>query len=236
MIILLCTILVVGICIFSVYQKGKENNRLSDGLKFKQEYEAYNDKLLSDGETKYLTLNIAEDNPIVYKSPKEIVDILHKETAVIYFGFPSCAFARYNVEMMLEAAKEKNIKTIYYVNIYDIRDEFEANGTLYPTQTKKAVGAYTEMVDFFGDILEDYYVSSDNSFEYATGVKRISAPTVVVVDGGKVKSINAGTYNLEKNFTDAIDEEGKQFLKNKYLEMFTYLDEKENVVCSQSGC
>lgn len=233
--IIVCTVLVMIICGIMVYLKSKNNNSISDALKFKKEYEAYN--LVVSNEVTYRKLDIDENNPIIYKTPKQILDVLKEDTAVIYFGFPNSNFARENVEIFLEAAKEKNIKTIYYVNIAGIRDEYEANGTLYPTKIKEEVPAYTDLLKFFGDNLEDYYVvDSSNGFEYAAGVKRLCAPTVVITDHGEIKDIYASNYDLELNFTDGLTDEQRTLFKNKYLEMFSYISDKENVTCSINGC
>ncbi len=233
--IIVCTVLVMIICGIMVYLKSKNNNSISDALKFKKEYEAYN--LVVSNEVTYRKLDIDENNPIIYKTPKQILDVLKEDTAVIYFGFPNNNFARENVEIFLEAAKEKNIKTIYYVNIAGIRDEYEANGTLYPTKIKEEVPAYTDLLKFFGDNLEDYYVvDPSNGFEYAAGVKRLCAPTVVITDHGEIKDIYASNYDLELNFTDGLTDEQRTLFKNKYLEMFSYISDKENVTCSINGC
>ena len=235
-IILVCTFLVIIICGLCIYGKNKSTNKQTDAMRFKEEYEAFNDRVLSDGKTPYLKLNIPQDNPFIYKSPKEILDVLTSETAIIYFGYAACPLARDTVEILLEAALEKNIKTIYYVDIQNIRDEYEANGTLFPTKTKNGSAAYQALVSFFDEHLEVYYVEDSNNFAFSTGVKRIASPTVAVVDHGEVKSIYAGKSEDELNFINGLNEEQKEIFKNKYIEMFSYINDKENVVCTEKGC
>ena len=106
LIALLVFILLLG-CFIAFCPKGK-----SDALKFKEEYEQYNDK--------YLELNIDKDNPFVYRNEKEISKILKKNTGLVYFGNPKDENSRIALQTVLELAKTNDVKKIYYINVNDI--------------------------------------------------------------------------------------------------------------------
>ena len=93
---------------------GCGNNKKSDALKFKNEYEELN--------TQSVKMDISENNPIKYVTFDEVVDILNNKTGVIYFGFPGCPWCRNVIPVLFEVAKENNIDTIYYFNPREIRN------------------------------------------------------------------------------------------------------------------
>ena len=65
-------IILVLICV------GCTNNKVSDSVKFKREYEKYNNE--------YLKLDIDEDNIIKYSDVQEINKIISSGTGVIFVG------------------------------------------------------------------------------------------------------------------------------------------------------
>ena len=67
-------IVAIGVGIF-LYLK-KDNNNISDALKFKNEYESYNGKTYDGTEIEYINLEIPKDNLFKYTPEKEAVDIL----------------------------------------------------------------------------------------------------------------------------------------------------------------
>ena len=73
-IILLITIIVVGLCAYTIINHEKENktNGISDALKFKNEYEELNGKVNDNNDT-YPTVTISENNTIKYVTDTEAV-------------------------------------------------------------------------------------------------------------------------------------------------------------------
>ena len=114
--------LVIAILFFLLNNKG-----MSDGERFKQEYEELNDS--------HLEVNIDSDNMIKYISLEEAIDIIKNDTGVIYFGYPSCPWCRNAVPVLLDAASSTSLDTIYYVNAYNIRDvkEIDDDGNIVIT-------------------------------------------------------------------------------------------------------
>lgn len=219
-IIILCAILVIGVCAFAIYNR---NDIQSDAQKFKNEYEVYNGVAIEDSEETYLDVNISSTNPIVYKSAKEVLEIMENETAFVYFGYPSSQEAREVIETLLEVAEEENIETIYYVDIYSIRDVYVFSGSIIPEQIQEGTQGYHDILEFLGDNLSEYYVSDANGFYYDTGVTRINAPTVVAVRDGKVVSMHEGT------------EEEKETLKEIYKKLFQSVKNIDDT-CSDKTC
>ena len=223
----LCVLLVIGLCIFLVINHKEEV--LTDAEKFKQDFEQYNGLTYEDTNESVIDVSIPSDNPFIYKTGKEIVDILNNEDAYILFGYSSCPLTRAAIETLIAAAEEENIATIYYVDIRDIRDEFVPGESIIPEQTKEGSEAYYEIVNFFGSRLDEYYVSSEDGFYlYDTGVRRVLSPTLATVSGGRVIDMNqelvdSYTYNNEE-----LNDEQKEELKDIYKEILTSLNEESS--------
>lgn len=86
--------------------KEKEPNKVSDAIKFKEEY-----------------TKVEDDNIFVYRSIEDIIKILENGTGVVYLGFPECPWCQAYVPYLNEVAKENNISKIYYYNILNDRKE-----------------------------------------------------------------------------------------------------------------
>lgn len=106
--LLLVVVFIAG-C-FGVYKlvnnKDKVDEKISDAIKFKEEYSKVDD-----------------DNLFVYRSIKEIIKILENGTGIVYLGFPECPWCQAYVPYLNEVAKENDIKRIYYYNILNDRKE-----------------------------------------------------------------------------------------------------------------
>ena len=93
----------VLVMVFGVVGCNKKNKD-SDALKFKKEYEAYNGKVNESNGKEYRTVNIKEDNPFIYKTADEIVNMMNeKKTFAVYFGFDTCPWCRSIIESMMES-------------------------------------------------------------------------------------------------------------------------------------
>ena len=223
----LCVLLVIGLCIFLVINHKEEV--LTDAEKFKQDFEQYNGLTYEDTNESVIDVSIPSDNPFIYKTGKEIVEILNNEDAYVLFGYSSCPLTRAAIETLIAAAEEENIATIYYVDIRDIRDEFVPGESIIPEQTKEGSEAYYEIVNFFGSRLDEYYVSSEDGFYlYDTGVRRVLSPTLAAVSGGKVidmhqELVDSYTYNNKE-----LNDEQKEELKDIYKEILISLNEESS--------
>ena len=217
----ICVLLVIGLCIFLVINHKEEV--LSDAEKFKQEFEQYNGLTYEDTNDKLIDVEIPNNNPFVYKTGKEIVEIMQSEDAYILFGYASCPLTRAAIEVLIETAKEENIDKIYYVDIKNMRDEYVPGEGIIPEQTKEGTEAYYEILNIFGSKLDKYYVASDDNFYvFDTGVTRLLSPTLVAVSKGKVISMHAElTDDYEEN--SELTEEEKEELSKDYKDVFESL-------------
>ena len=93
----------------------KEPEASGDGAKFK-----------NDNDKEYLSMSIDADNPIVYVTIDELMEVLD-DSGIVYFGFPECPWCRNAVPVLLEAAKALNVEKIYYFNAQPYRDTLSLN-------------------------------------------------------------------------------------------------------------
>ena len=146
--------------------------KVTDASKFKEEYS-----------------NVSEDNVFVYRTDKEIIDILKHGTGIIYLGFPECPWCQAYVSYLDEVAKETKIEKIYYLNILEIR--------------KNNTKEYQEIVS-----LLDNYLSYDEE-----GKKRIYVPAVVAVKEGEIIGFDDETSHDTKGY-----ETPEEYWKNEDLD------------------
>lgn len=146
--------------------------KVTDASKFKEEYS-----------------NVSEDNVFVYRTDKEIIDILKHGTGIIYLGFPECPWCQAYVSYLDEVAKETKIEKIYYLNILEIR--------------KNNTREYQEIVS-----LLDNYLSYDEE-----GKKRIYVPAVVAVKEGEIIGFDDETSHDTKGY-----ETPEEYWKNEDLD------------------
>lgn len=229
-VIFVCAALVIGLCGYAIITHKDE--KISDAMKFKNEYEALNELVNENSNEKYVNVEIPEENPIVYKTGKEILEVLKNEDAIIYFGFAACPWCRNAVPVLIDVAKEMKQDKVYYVDILDIRDTYKFSGSIQPEQTKKGTDAYYEILEFLDDYLEEFYVKDDAGNMYDTGVKRIYAPTVVGVKDGKVVGIHVATVESQTNPYEVLTAKQKDELKSAYKKIIEDVNKKENSKCT----
>ncbi len=218
----LCVLLVIGLCVFLVVNHKEEV--LSDGEKFKRDFEQYNGLTYEDTNDLVIDVEIPEDNPFVYKTGKEIVDVLENESAYVLFGYASCPLTRAAIETLVSALAENGINNVYYVDIKDMRDEYVAGSSIIPEKVKDGSPAYYDILDFFGSKLEKYYVSDETGFYlYDTGVKRLYSPTFVAVNDGKIVAMHEKLVDTYDNTNRELTKEEKEELKKEYIDVIESL-------------
>ena len=149
-----------------------------DAFKFKKEYESLNGTKSNNKE--YKKVEISKNNPIKYSNYDEIIDVIKNKTGIIYLGFPECPWCRNAVPVLLEAARDNNIDTIYYLNILNERDSYIVNdGKVEYAKDQdgndiKGTPGYSKLLKVLDNELEDYIIEFEGK-EYNTNVKRIYA-------------------------------------------------------------
>lgn len=202
----------------------KLNNK-TDAMKFKEEYENLNNEYNEVLKKENLKVEIPEDNPIKYSTIEEIKDILKNKTGVIYFGFPECPWCRNAVPILLEAAKDMEIDTIYYYNAYSIRDKksLDDNGKIIIEE--EGTKDYQELIDIMYDKLPPYEGLNDES------VKRLYFPTVVFVKNGKIIGLHTSTVDSQEDPYEKLTDEQEFELKKIYID---YMNDIYEVLCDEA--
>ena len=86
----------------------------TDAQKFKKEYEALNGQSNYAG-VLHKTIEISENNPMIYATDEEVITMLESGTGIIYFGFPDCPWCRAALPVLLEAAEEELMTKVFQV-------------------------------------------------------------------------------------------------------------------------
>ena len=230
----ICFALAIGICIFLGFNNNKKE--LTDGEKFKEQYEAVNKYESEYTYEKYVQLSIDEDNPMVYKTAKETLEILKNETAIVFMGYPESDLTRTVLPILLDVLKENDIKKVYYLDILEIRDEFVFDGDIMPKQVSKGTNAYYELVDYLRKYLDEYYVEDSVGNRYDTLVRRINTPTILTVKDGKVLDFHWGAVIYHNELHFELNEAEQEKLKELYDEMIKNYLEASNICSSSDGC
>lgn len=221
---ILMGILLVILLIPILIKTNIKSDTSSDAIKFKKEYEAYNDKISENGK-KYLNIDIDKNNPITYSTFEEIENVITSKTGIIYFGFPECPWCRNAVPVLIDTAKELGIEKIYYFNALDIRDQkhIDDNGNIIVD--KEGTKEYQKLIGLLKDHLPVYEGLNDDS------IKRLYFPTVLFVKDGKIIGLHTSTIASQKDPYNGLDNDQYQELKNIYSD---YINKTYDILCDQS--
>lgn len=225
---------IVGIALICGYNAMNNPGEVikTDAIKMKEEYEALNGTSIESIQKEYPSVSLGEDNPYVYKTEEEIVNILENKTGIIYLGFPGCPWCRNMVGVLASAAKAKELSTIYYLDIKGIRDTYKLDSNNKLVQEKEGSASYYKMLKILDKYLDDYVLTTKDGKSVNTKEKRILAPSVIAVKDGKVVDFHAVTVESHKNGFDLLDEKQKKELQDIYESMIAKTQEG---ICTE-GC
>lgn len=193
--------------------QNEEVNHTQDAIDFKTEYESFNGQQTSSGKD-YLNLELPEENPMVYATYDEVMNLLENGTGVIYFGYPTCPWCRSIVSVLVESAKENRVDEILYFNAKDYRDVKRLNELGEIEITTQAKEGYYELVEALGEHASVYEGLEDES------IKRLYFPTVVFVKEGEIILFHEGSVDSQEDPYIALDEEQRNELKKIYKDGF----------------
>ena len=178
------TIVAIIVTLIIVYKndlyKVKEN--ITDGEKIHQEYNL-----------------VPVDNVYKYVSAAEAYDILiskNAENNVILFGFEECKWCNKFAQIINEVAKDNNIETVYYCNIYNDR--------------KDNTEEYNELLS----ILNKYLALDANNNP------RLYVPDVYIIKKGKIIGHNNATSQIEGTDIDEYYKINEIKLKEELNKLF----------------
>lgn len=199
-----------------------------DAIKFKKEYEELNDTKNPSGKT-YPKVEISESNPVKYSNAKEIIKVLDSGTGIIYLGYPKCPWCRNAVPILMQAASDLGIEKVYYMNMYDERDEYGVeDGEL--VLKKSGTDQYKQLLKALDEVLDDYVVEDEDGKEYETGEKRIYVPYVIFVRDGEIVGIHDDTVESQKDPYVALTEKQKEELYDIYTD---YIHKVLDDICDE---
>ena len=174
-------------------------NTNTDSIRFKNEYEALNNK------KEYTKVNIDKDNNIKYSSYKEIFDVINNKTGIIYLGYSECNECRFAIETLIKVLKDKkDSNTIYYLDIHNDLDSYvvDDNKLVYNKDSKgneiKGTDNYFKLLRLLDKNLNDYVIYLDDK-KYEVGEKRIYLPSIIFIKEGKVLGITYASNDMDYN-------------------------------------
>ena len=225
-IILILTLVVLSVLLF--FYLNKKDNEVSTGAtEFKEEYESLNGSEASNGYT-YPKVSLEDNNPFVYASVDDTIEVLENGTGIIYFGYASCPWCRNAVNVL----QHVNASEILYVDMSDQRDAYEViDGVL--TKTKDGSDGYYRLLELLDSVLEDYVVDG-----ISTGEKRIYVPLVVGVKEGSIVGYHANTVDLNDGQTayDTLTNDQQKALKEIYDDIAFKVNTNTCDIDSKHGC
>lgn len=229
-------IIIIIVFLFSIfmgyrYFEDKKETTSKDAVTFKKEYEALNNRVNPNNNKLYPKISISNDNPIKYSSYDEIFEVLKSGTGVIYLGFPECPWARNLVPVMLSAAKEVEIDTIYYLNIKDDRDVLMLNENGDIITEKEGNKKYFELVEKLDSILDNYILTDNDGKSVSTGKKRIYTPLLIFVKNGKIIAHHTDTVDSQTDPYVALNDRQNEEL---LLKLINYMSKISASVCDES--
>lgn len=222
----------LGVGIFFIV-RGSQNNQkdvatevveLTDAEKFKQSYESLNDMTRESDGALYNSVEISEDNPIVYINVQQALDLLKSDKAIIYIGANWCPHCRNAVPVLLDVAKQYELDKVYYLELDDTKSQYEwQDGQV--VKTKDGTEEYYTLLGVLAERLSDYTIQDDEGNAQPTGEKRIYMPYVLAVKDGQVVGDHVGdvaTEDLEEGQTkyDSLTTAQYEKLFNTYSNLF----------------
>ena len=153
-------LILFAILIWGFIYLGKKDfsTNISDAELFSKEYKA-----------------VSSDNPFVYVTSSDVLDILKNKTGIILVGFQSNAWMQEYVKQLYPILRDNNIKKVYY---YDVLED----------RTKKAKN-FREIED----LLSNYLKITDMGVEY------LFTPALIFVKNGEVVNYDDETSLVSIN-------------------------------------
>lgn len=219
---------------------GCNNEKETDALRFKKEYESLNGEKRGDNTIR--NVKIDKNNPMVYISEDELIDKLNcnepgneknvsscDNTFLVYFGFNDCPWCRSVIETLINTSIEEGLEKIYYVDVKNIRDTIKLDDDGNISEHIKGTDGYHTLIESFNSVLKSYEINGVD-----TGEKRIYAPTIIAVVDGKAEKMISGISDLQSNAYDELTSDIKDDMKKNIKEIIEMVN---NSVCEiGKGC
>ena len=182
-----------------------------DEIKFKNEFEKFN--LVQVNNEELITLDIDDDNNVVYANDNNIIDLLTKDTNIIYFGYAESNECRKALQVLLKTLKEEDIDKLYYYNIKELIDSID---------NEKSKELYNKIIGVIGEDVLTNFEEEDK-----LDLKKIIMPTIVFIKDGKYIGLYSNNNEIDN---DDLDE----YIKQNYIKYINMLN--PNVCTTDEGC
>ena len=220
------SLLLVIVSLFVVTSCESKKEPTKEALAFKEDYEKLNGKENKSGKV-HRTVSIDEANPFVEVSAEDIVKkIANNETFYVYFGSTLCPWCRSTIESAIKVAKENNIETIYYVDVWDdegneiLRDKLEVDKKGKVKVAKEGTESYYKLLEYFDEYLRNYDLTDSNGKAVESNEKRIYAPNYMYIENGNIKKLTNGKADSQKDSREELTETIKNEQLTKFRDIF----------------
>lgn len=225
-IIISSIILIIGVMGLVLFSLEKDEpvkvEYTKDEIKFKDEYEKLNGVEIVEGNV-LKTIEIENDNNVVYVSDNEILDLLNSGTNVIYMGWAECNWCRTMLPILLDVLKSNNIDKLYYYDFKSLRNAYENK------DEEKSV-IYEKIIEIIGKDIETVFDENSPRVDE----KKILAPTVLFIKDGNYVGLHFKTLDSHEKASDELNDNQVKELRKIYQ---GYVDMINTNVCSSDeGC
>ncbi len=192
-------LLIALLAIFLVPLVGckKAEDKRSDAVKFKEEYESLNKQAKEDGSL-YRTISVDEENPIIYTTYEELESkITEGENFLVYFGNSKNEYCRTVVPYLIQQAKTQGIDKIYYVD------------TTPPEEAEEGTKAIGIEDQYYQNILKRVQENNLDSSTLAVFIRGELA--------GKTSGVSSSQSDASQELTGSMKEEMLAKFKELYI-------------------
>ena len=179
----LLAIVVLIFATFSVFAFQKEEKLpiITDAMKIKEEFALPN-------ASSSINVSLEDENSFKYISSEN-------ESGILFFGSPTNDISRKMINALNELSKEKNIETIYYLDITKIWDELELDENEKVVTTKEGSNGYYNLLSYLDEYLSPYTLIGKDETKVILEEKRILPHTLIYVEDGKITNF----YEAQKD-------------------------------------
>ena len=202
--VVIAVLLIIAIITTVLIIKETKKECNTQAKRFKELYEKYNNKEITNNGKKYKLqeLDIDKENKMIEINKESIYKKLSEKTSIIFLGSPKDYTSREMLKVLLEISKDNNCETIYYYDINKLNDKYKKG---------EDTELYGKITEILGDKITNNFEDSEN--------KKIEAGTIIFSKNGEIKTVIEGVSE-NYDYGKKINSKQKTDLKNKINEGF----------------
>lgn len=215
--VILCIALGIAIGCFIYFKDDKKEEEITyteDEIQFKKDY------------------NVVDNNNVKYLTDEGTLNFLTKGTGVLYIGNKDSKLCQEIVPILLTATNNYGMEQVFYFDLssYESKISIEDN----KVKIDKGSIAYYDILYTLDSYLNDYKVTI-NKKKVSTGEKRITSPTVIIVNEGKIEDYHINSvdsHEIDNDEIPSLTKDQKEELYGIYSDMVSKVS---NSSCND-GC